>query len=141
MIAPCLHAAYSPIFPMPAPVGKYEGNIAVGSYLLLRVNLCSTRTPVFTWGTEIGYGADGINYRRMINSRADTLSFCLTAGNLFRCCALPLHPTRKSRIEKETRVLQGISCNLMLKLPRGLHCGTIKRNNRRKVSPARPSSF
>lgn len=130
-----LASAYRPIFPVPASVGKYEGSIAVGSYLLPRVNLCSTRTPIFTWGTEIGYGADGINYRRVINPRADTLSFRFTAGNLFRCCAYCLSTLRENRESRRKRAccVQGISCNLMLKLPRGPRRGTIKRNNRREV--------
>lgn len=49
-------------------------------------------------------GADEINYRRMINPRTDTLSFRLTAGNLFQCCAssLPLRPHEKIENREES---------------------------------------
>lgn len=46
--------------------------------------------------------ANGINYRRVINPRADTLSFRLAAGNLFRHVAR-LHPCEKIEDRKGNR--------------------------------------
>lgn len=56
----------------------YEDSVAdaVTCYLMFYENV--------NFYVDLGCGADGINYHQVINPRTDTLSFRLTAGNLFQ---------------------------------------------------------